>query len=60
MSGRQVRAWELREGDELPDDRRVIQVRRDAAARTVHVLTDEPLQATLPEDALVPVVRQLL
>lgn len=51
-------AWDLREGDELPDERRVIQVERDAAARDVHVLTDEPLRATLPADARVPVVRR--
>lgn len=60
MSGQYVEAWDLREGDELPDERRVIQVRRNAAARTVQVLTDEPLQATLPADAQVPVVRRLL
>jgi hypothetical protein len=59
MTPQHVRAWELREGDELPDERRVIQVQRDAVSRIVYVLTDEPSQATLPEDTIVPVLRRL-
>lgn len=52
-----VRAWDLVEGDELPDERRVIGIRRNALARTVDIVTDEPTRATLHADDTVPVVR---
>lgn len=52
-----VAAWDLTEGAELPDGHRVIQVSRDATARTVRVLTSEPVASELPADAPVPVVR---
>lgn len=51
-----VPAWNLTEGDVLPDDRRVLAVSRNAAARTVDVLTDEPARVTLHADDPVPVV----
>lgn len=52
-----VRAWDLVEGDVLPDERRVIAVHRDAMARTVAVVTDEPTRAVLDAGDAVPVVR---
>lgn len=54
-----VRAWDLVEGDVLPDERQVIAVHRDAVARTVAVVTDEPTRAILDEGDMVPVVRRL-
>ncbi len=53
----EVRAWDLAEGDQLLDDRTVIAIHRNATARTVDVVTDEPLRATLDAEAAVPVVR---
>jgi hypothetical protein len=52
-----IAAWDLAEGDVLPGERRVIEVRRDAKARTVTVVTDEPTRAVLAASDLVPVVR---
>lgn len=53
----EIRAWDLAEGDQLLDERTVIAIHRDASARTVDVVTDEPVRATLDADAAVPVVR---
>lgn len=52
-----VPAWDLTEGDELPDGHTVMLVTRDAKSRTVRVLTSDLLLATeLPADAWVPVI----
>ena len=55
-----VKAWDIRAGDELPDGITVISVDREATARTVRILTDEPASAELPGDSPITVIRQVL
>ena len=53
-----VRAWDVEEGHELPDGHTVIQLDRPPLARTGRVVTSEPAASELPADAPVPVVRR--
>lgn len=51
--------WCLAEGDELEDGHTVLQIRRDARAGTVQVVTSQPLTTPeLPGDSPVTVVRR--
>ena len=55
-----VAAWDLADGDELPDGVTVLSVHREARSRTVRVVTDEPATAELPGDSPVVIARRIL
>ena len=55
-----VAAWDLADGDELPDGITVLSVHREARSRTVRVVTDEPATAELPGDSPVVIARRIL
>lgn len=54
-----VAAWDLSEGDELPEKVTVVSVSREVKSRTVRIVTDEPQVVEVAHDHQVPVVRQI-
>jgi hypothetical protein len=54
----EVRAWDLTEGDKLPDGHLIVSLDRNARDRTVRIATTEPASTVLGTDDPVPVVRR--
>ena len=54
-----VSAWDLREGDQLPDEVIVLSVHREPRSRTVRIMTSERVTGELPADGPVTVIRRV-